>query len=141
MFSIDLGISALSLSSILLDVSESNTDGTNWIHYDLRSFESDFGISDFSDTTFALSFVTLGSSTITIVDAGDISSSQGFIQIDDVDVKAIAAESGAVFLVIDFDSSGAMSITSETNKQPIVFDLFSFGLKNDQSINNSRRYF
>lgn len=137
MFSIDLGISALSLSSILLDVSESNTDGTNWINYDLRSFESDFGISDFSDTTFALSFVTLGSSTITIVDAGDISSSQGFIQIDDVDVKAIAAKSGTVFLIIDFDSSGAMSITSETNKQPIVFDLFSFGLKNDQSINNS----
>ena len=45
------------------------------------------------------------------------------------------------FLVIDFDSSddddGVMSILNEKNKQPIVFDVFSFGLKNDQSINNA----
>jgi len=141
MFSVNLGISASALTSILLDVSESNTDGTNWVNYDLRSFESDFGISDFSDTTFSLSFGTLGSSSITIVNAGGISSSKGFIQIDDSDVTSIAAESGTVFLVIDFDSSendsGVLTISSETNKQPIVFDLFSFGLKNDQSINNS----
>jgi len=141
MFSVNLGFSASSLASTLLDVSESNTDGTNWINYDLRSFENDFGISDFSDTTFSLSFVTLGSSPITIVNAGDISSSQGFIQIDDSDVASIAAESGTVFLVIDFDSSsndvGVLTISSETNEQPIVFDFFSFGLKNDQSINNS----
>jgi len=137
MISVNLGVSASSLSSILLDVSESNTDGTNWINYDLRSFENDYEISDFSDTSFSLSFVTLGSSPITIVDAGDISSSQGFIQIDDEDVKAIAAKSGTVFLVIDFDSSGVLTISSETNEQPIVFDFFSFGLKNDQSINNS----
>ena len=140
MISVDLGITASSLSSILLDVSESNTDGTNWINYDLRSFESDFGISDFSDTTFSLSFVTLNPSQITIVDAGDISSSQGFIQIDNSDVVDIAAESGNVFLVIDFDSTGTgdiLTVSSETNEQPIVFDFFSFGLKNDQSINNS----
>jgi hypothetical protein len=140
MFSVDLGITASSLSSILLDVSESNTDGTNWINYDLRSFENDFGISDFSDTTFSLSFVTLNPSQITIVDAGDISSSQGFIQIDNSDVAAIAAKSGTVFLVIDFDSTGTgdmLTISSETNEQPIVFDFFSFGLKNNQNINNS----
>jgi len=137
MFSVNLGISASSLASTLLDTSESNTDGTNWVNYDLRSFENDFGISDFSDTTFSLSFVTLGTSSITIVDTGDISSSKGFIQINDLDVADIADESGTVFLVIDFDSSGVMSISSETNEQPIVFDFFSFGLKNDQSINNS----
>ncbi|MEK0367868.1 MAG: peptidase, partial [Nitrosopumilus sp.] len=141
MISVNLGISASTLTSILLDVSETNTDGTNWINYDLRSFENDFGISDFSDTTFSLSFVTLDSSQITIVDAGGISSSQGFIQIDDLDVVDIAAKSGTVFLVIDFDSSsndaGVLTISSETNEQPIVFDFFSFGLKNDQSINNS----
>jgi hypothetical protein len=140
MFSVDLGITASSLSSILLDVSESNTDGTNWINYDLRSFENDFGISDFSDTTFSLSFVTLNPSQITIVDAGGISSSQGFIQIDNSDVAAIAAKSGTVFLVIDFDSTGTgdmLTISSETNEQPIVFDFFSFGLKNNQNINNS----
>ena len=141
MISVNLGVSASSLSSILLDVSESNTDGTNWINYDLRSFENDFGISDFSDTSFNMTFSTLGSSSITIADVGDISSSKGFIQIDDSDVASIAAESRTVFLVIDFDSSsndsGVLTISSETNEQPIVFDFFSFGLKNDQSINNS----
>ena len=141
MISVNLGVSASSLSSILLDVSESNTYGTNWINYDLRSFENDFDISDFSDTSFSLSFGTLGSSSITIVDAGEISSPKGFIQIDDLDVKDIAGESGTVFLVIDFDSSdddsGVISLSSEINDQPIVFDFFSFGLKNNQSINNS----
>jgi len=141
MISINLGISASSLSSILLDISESNTYGTNWINYDLRSFENDFGISDFSDTSFTLSFGTLGTFPISIVDVGDISSSQGFIQIDDLDVMDISDKSGTVFLVIDFDSSdddvGVMSISSETNEQPIIFDFFSFGLENDQSINNS----
>ena len=136
-FSVNLGVSASTLSSILLDVSKPNTAGTNWINYDFRSFENDFGISDFSDTTITLSFVALGTSQITIVDAGDISTSQGFIQIDDSDVKDIANESGSVFLIIDFNSSGAMSISSETNNQPIVFDFFSFGLQNNNSINNS----
>ena len=37
MISMNLGISTSTLSSTLLDVSESNTDGTNWINYDLRS--------------------------------------------------------------------------------------------------------
>jgi len=141
MISINLGISASSLSSILLDVSESNTYGTNWINYDLRSFENDFGISDFSDTSFTLSFGTLGMFPITIVDAGTVSSSQGFIQIDDLVVLDISDEVGTVFLMIDFDSNdddvGVISISDETDKQPIVFDFFSFGLENDQSINNS----
>ena len=141
MISVNLGISASSLSSTLIDVSESNTDGTNWINYDLRSFENDYEISDFNDTTFTLYFGTLGNSPIQIIDAGDISSSQGFIQIDDADVDDISDESGNVFLVIDFDSSsndiGVLTISSETEEQPIVIDFFSFGLENDESINNS----
>ncbi len=141
MVSVNLGITAQSLASILLDVSEANTDGTNWINYDLRSFENDFGVSDFSDTSLTLSFGTLGTSPITIADVGDISSSQGFIQIDDSDVADILDQSGTVFLVIDFDSSsnnvGVLSVSSEINDQPIIFDIFSFGLKNNQSINNS----
>jgi hypothetical protein len=141
MISMSLGISASTLSSTLLDVSDSTTSGTNWINYDFRSIESDYGISSFSDTTFTLSFGTLGTSSITVVDAGDISSSQGFIQIDDVDVQNIVDKSGTVFLVIDFDSSndssGIITISSETSNQPIVFDIFSFGLQNNDSINNS----
>ena len=141
MVSTSLGISASTLSSSLLDNSDANVSGTNWINYDLRSFENDYGISDFSDTSFTLSFGTLGSSPITIVDAGDISSSHGFVQIDDSDIMDISDKSGTVFLVIDFDTSaddvGEISISSEANEQPIIFDLFSFGLKNGKSINNS----
>jgi len=116
MISMNLGISASALSSSLLDVSESNTSGTNWINYDLRSFENDYGISDFSDVSFTLSFGILGSFPITIVDAGDISSSSGLIRIDDVDVADISGESGTVFLVIDFDSTGTGDKLSISNK-------------------------
>jgi len=141
-FSVNLGVSSSTLSSLLLDSSESSTDGTNWINYDLRSFENDLELSDFNDTTFSLYFGTLSSTTpILIVDKGDISSAQGFIQIDDSDVTAIASNNGNVFLVIDFDSSnddsGMITVSSETNNQPIVLDFFSFGLQNDNSINNS----
>ena len=136
--SINLGISASTLASSLLDTSQSNTDGTNWINYDLRSLETDLEINDFSDTSFSLYFGTLSDLTpITIVDAGEISSSQGFLQIDDSDVSDIFQKSGTVFFVIDFDSSGSLSVLDESNEQPIVIDFFSFGLKNDQSINNS----
>lgn len=135
--SINLGVSASALSSVLLDVSDSNTYGTNWINYDLRSFENDLGISDFSNASFDLYFGSLTGSPITIVDAGDISSSHGFIQIDDSDVADISDESGTVFLVIDLNSSGMLTVSNEKNKQPVVFDFFSFGLQNDESINNS----
>ena len=140
MISMNLGISASALSSSLLDVSESNTNGTNWINYDLRSFENDYGISDFSDVSFTLSFGILGSFPITIVDAGDISSSSGLIRIDDVDVVDISDESGIIFLVIDFNSTGTgdkLSISNEENEQPIVFDFFSFGIVNSNDVNNS----
>ena len=140
MISMNLGITASSLTSSLLDVSNSNTDGTNWINYDLRSFENDLEISDFSDTSFILSFGTLGSSPvlITIVDSGDISTSQGFIQIDDADISAISNESGTVFLVINSTGTNKIiSISSETSDQPIVFDFFSFGIENSNDVNNS----
>lgn len=136
MISINLGISASTLSNSLLDSDESNTDGTNWINYDLRSLENNLGISDFSDTTFALSF---GSRTSTpqIVLSDDIFSSKGFIQIDNDDVKDIKGKTGSVFLIIDFSDSNKVSISDEQNKLPIVFDFFSFGLENDNSLNNS----
>lgn len=137
MISINLGISASSLASSLLDSSESSIDGTNWINYDLRSLENELGISDFSSTTFALAFGTRDSTQIVIADDGDVSSSQGFIQIDNDDVKAIKTKTGTVFLIIDFDSSDTVTISNESNKLPIVFDFFSFGLENSDSINNS----
>ena len=137
MISINLGISASTLASSLLDSSESGINGTNWINYDLRSLENELGVSDFSSTTFALAFGTRDSAPIIIADDGDVSSSQGFIQIDNNDVEDIVEKTGSVFLIIDFDSSDTVTISNESNKLPIVFDFFSFGLENNNSINNS----
>ncbi len=138
MISINLGISASSLAASLIDSSKSNTSGTNWINYDLRSFENELEISDFSSTTFALAFGNRDSAPqIVIADNGDVSSSQGFIRIDDVDVEDIQRKTGSVFLIIDFDDSDTVKVSSESNKLPIVFDFFSFGLENNQSVNNS----
>ena len=138
--SLNLGISASDLQSILIDSSLSNTDGTNWLNYDLRSFKNDFGITDFTDTSIVLSFTTLGSLPVTIIDSGNLSSAQGLIQLDDSDIQTISSRSGTVYLVINFDSSNDSSganISAETNNQPIVFDLFSFGLDNDNDVNNA----
>lgn len=139
--SLNLGISASDLQSVLIDSSLSNTNGTNWLNYDLRSFKNDFGITDFTDTSIILSFTTLGSLPVTIIDSGDLSSAQGLIQLDDSDIQTISGRSGTVYLVINFDSSnnnsGVGTISAETNKQPIVFDLFSFGLDNDNDVNNA----
>ena len=140
MISMNLGISASSLMTLLVDVTESDTYGTNWINYDLRSFENDYGITDFSDTSFNLSFGTLGSSMITIADSGNILSSQGFIQISDSTVSDISNQGGTVFLVIDFDTTGTgdvMTIADEVDDQAIIFDLFSFGVANTNDVNNS----
>jgi hypothetical protein len=139
--SLNLGVSASDLDSILIDSSISNSDGTNWLNYDLRSFTNDFEISDYSDTTIELSFGALGSSPITIVDSGDLNSSHGFVQIDDADVQAISTKSGTVYVVINFDSSNDSTsvgtVSSEINLQPIVFDFFSFGIVNTNDVNNS----
>ncbi|MDH3278397.1 MAG: peptidase [Nitrosopumilus sp.] len=138
--SFNLGISASKLQSILIDSSKSNSLGTNWLNFDLQSFSKDYGINDFSDTSVELSFGSIGSSPITIVTPSQMSSN-GFIQLDDSTVKAISSKSGSVFVVINFDSSnndiGVGTISNEINKQPIVFDFFSFGLVNNKDINNS----
>ncbi|CAD6525608.1 conserved exported hypothetical protein [metagenome] len=134
--SMNLGISASNLQSVIIDTSLPNTSGTNWLNYDLRSFEKDFGITDFSTTSMTLSFGTLGASPVTIVRSGDISSSSGFIQLSNSDIQQITGKSGTVYLVINFTSTTG-NISSEQNKQPIVFDLFSFGLKNNNDVDNS----
>jgi hypothetical protein len=140
--SFNLGITTASLSSGLIDTSISNKQGTNWLNVDLRSFEKDLNVNDFSDTTITLYFGDLSdSSPIVITDPGDLSTSYGLIQLDSSDVKAISVKSGSVFVVINFDSSNNSSnigvVSDETVSQPIVLDFFSFGLDNANDINNS----
>ena len=138
--SINLGITANALQNLLL----SSPQGTSWLNFDLRSFEQQFGISSFSDTTMTLHFGGLpGTTTVQILDSGDISSGNGMVMIDDADITAINGISGSsqVYLEINFDqssdTSSAGTILNETDTQPIVVDFLSFGDKNGQRFNNA----
>ena len=135
--SLNLGISASELQSLFIDTSLSNSDGTNWLNYDLRSFANDLEISDFTDTSMILSFGSLGDSPVTIITSGDLSSPKGFVQLDDADIQSISGKSGTVYLVINFESTGAGTISSEVDSQPIILDFFSFGLVNSNDVNNA----
>ncbi|HEV2193925.1 MAG TPA: peptidase [Nitrosopumilaceae archaeon] len=140
---LNLGITEQTLKSLFIDVSQPNSGGTNWINYDLRSFQQQLGINSFSDTSMTLYFGTLGNNPVQILAPGNISSGNGLIQITDANVATINAisPSSPAFLEINFDASGSPTnggaISSETDTQPIVFDLFSFGNQNNQKINNA----
>lgn len=139
--SFNTGYTANSLRSLLID-GDSNTFGTNWLNYDLRSIQNHLEIDSFSDTSMTLFFGGFDDpSPVGIVDGGDISSAQGFIKIDDRDVDSIASKSGSVFLAINFDASNNSSpegrINDESDLQPIVVDLFSFGEMRGREINNA----
>ena len=135
--SLNLGISASELQSLLIDNSLSSSDGTNWLNYDLRSFANDLDISDFTNTSMELSFGSLGASSITIINSGDLSSPKGFVQLDNSITQSISSKSGTVYLVITFGHTGAGTISSEVNLQPIIFDFFSFGIVNSNDVNNA----
>ncbi len=135
--SLNLGISASDLKSLFIDTSLSNSDGTNWLNYDLRSFANDLKISDFTKTSMTLSFGSLGASPVTIINSGALSSPKGFIQLDNSVIQSISGKSGTVYLVITFDSNGKGTISSEVNSQPIIFDFFSFGIVNSNDVNNA----
>ncbi len=138
--SINLGVSGDELKSLLIDTSDADNSGTNWINYDLRSVQNQLGITDFSDTRVSLFFGLSDSSPVTLLSPGRLTGAQGFIQ-NDTAATQIHSKSGQAFLVIDFDASNNSSpsgaVSSETDTQPIVFDLFSFGEENDDSVNNA----
>ena len=142
--SLNLGVTASKLKSVLIDTSSSDSYGTNWINYDFRSFANDLGVSDFSDTRIDLSFGTLGASLITIVDSGTLFSPSGLLRLDDSDVQSIVSNrSGPAYLIINFDASddnvsvSVGTLNDEFRSQPIIFDLFAFGLANSRDVNNS----
>lgn len=133
----NLGISAQSLKNLLIDTSQPNSGGTNWINYDLRSFQKQLGITSFSGTSMTLYFGSIGSSPIQILSPGTIVSGNGLVQISDATVASIKTipSNLPVYLEINFNTSGTFS--NPTDTQPIVFDLFSFGTNNNQLVNNA----
>ena len=142
--SLNMGITAGKLQSLFIDDTLQNNFGTNWLNFDLKSFEQQLGISSFSDTSMSLHFGGLpGTTIVQILDPGDISSGRGLVQLDDADISAINSipSSSSVFLVINFDSSDNTAptgmLSNEKDSQPIVIDFFSFGQKNSQEINNA----
>jgi len=138
---LNLGITEQTLKNLFIDVSQPNSGGTNWINYDLRSFQFQLGINSFSDTSMTLYFGALGNNPVQILSPGSISSGNGLVQISDANIAAINAISGSlpVFLKINFDTSGNPSNggTISSGTEPIVFDLFSFGNKDNQKVNNA----
>ena len=142
--SLNLGTASDILKLLFIDSSQQNNFGTNWINYDLRSFQKQLDLSSFSDTSMKLHFGSLpGMQTVTILNAGDISSAQGLLKINESIISAInnIANGNSVFLEINFDTSNDSTnvgkISNEQNTQPIVIDFFSFGQKNNQKINNA----
>ena len=134
-FSLNMGITAGELKSLFLQ----NNFGTNWINFDLKSFQQQLGVSSFSDTNMTLHFGGLpGTTIVPILDPGDISSGRGLVQLDNDAIVLINSvpSSSSVFLVINFDSSNNVGsdgmISNEKDSQPIVIDFFSFGRKNNQ---------
>src|SRR3989344_5630098 len=142
--SLNMGITAGKLQSLFIDDNLQNNFGTNWLNFDLKSFEQQLGISSFSDTSMSLHFGGLpGTTIVQILDPGDISSGRGLVQLDNTDISAINSipSSSSVFLVINFDSSDNTAptgmLSNEKDSQPIVIDFFSLGQKNSQEINNA----
>ena len=135
----NLGITAGTLDSLLIDTAQPNSAGTNWVNYDFRSLQQQLGINSFSGTSMILHFGSASSSSsIQIVPSGGISSGNGLVQISNSAVTSIESQPSSlpVYLEINFGSSPGM-ISQETDTQPIVFDLFSFGMKNGQTTNNA----
>lgn len=137
----NLGVSANQLQQLLINVAVANNFGTNWVNYDFRSLQNQLGISDFSDTSISISFGLTDPTPVTLISAGAMTGAQGLIQLDDATVASIASKSGQAFLVINFDASNNSvpqgTISNESDRQPIVFDLFSFGTKNNNDVNNA----
>ncbi|MGQ0605695.1 MAG: peptidase [Candidatus Nitrosotenuis sp.] len=137
--SLSTGLSATSLQNLLIRTS-SGDQGTNWVNYDLRSIQNQLGITDYTDTTISLFFGLTDATPVTLISSSNMTGAQGFVQLPNAAVNSIAAKSGTAFLVINFDTSNNSaaqgSISSETDTQPIVFDLFSFGKKNNVDVAN-----
>lgn len=135
---LNLGITAQTLKNLFINTSQSNSNGNNWINYDLRSFQQQLGISSFSSTSMTLYFGSLGTSPVKILNPGGISSGNGLVQISNSAVSSIESQSSSspVYLEINFGSTNG-KISNEIDTQPIVFDLFSFGTQNGQTANNA----
>jgi len=136
---LNLGITAQTLKNLFVDVSKPNSGGTNWINYDLRSFQQQLGINSFTGISMTLHFGSATTTTsVQILSPGTIASGNGLVQIKDSVVASIESQSSSspVYLEINFGSSGG-KISNEVDTQPIVFDLFSFGTQNGQTVNNA----
>lgn len=136
---LSLGVTAGALDSMLIDPSQPNSGGTNWVNYDLRSFQQQLALGSFGGTSMTLHFGSASSpSSVVILPQGSITGANGLAQIPASAVSAILAEppSDPVYLEINFGSSPG-TVSSPADTQPIVFDVDSFGMKAGQNVNNA----
>ncbi len=139
---LNLGITAQALQNLFIDTSKPNSQGTDWINYDLRSFQLQLGVNSFSDTSMTLYFGSLGNNHVQILSPGSISTGNGIVQISNADITSITGvqPSSEIFVDINLAAPGnpvnGGTICRETDPQEIVFDLFLFGNNDNQKINN-----
>ncbi|MDE1765992.1 MAG: peptidase [Thaumarchaeota archaeon] len=136
---LNLGVTAGTLKGLLIDTTQPNSGGTNWINYDLRSFQQQLGLNSFSTTSMTLHFGSASSSSsVQILRQGSVFSGNGLVQISNSAVSSIESQdsSSPVYLEINFGSSNG-AISQEIDTQPMVFDLFSFGMQNGKTVNNA----
>jgi len=134
---VNLGILAQNLKNLLIDTGQPNSMGTNWLNYDVRSFQQQLGITSFSGMSMTLYFGSLGNLPVQILTAGTVVAGNGLVQVSKSTVSSIESVPAnlPVFLEINFNTPGTISNPSDT--QPIVFDIFSFGMQNNQQMNNA----
>lgn len=131
-FSLNLGDSS-NLHSVL--VPSHNSIGSNWLNYDFRSIKENLK-ADFGDTRIELFFDSLDSDSIILA---EITSPQGFIQLDDETIREISTRTGEIFVLVNLDKSNddsSVGVFTDISTHPIILDFFSFGL-DDTTINNS----
>lgn len=134
--SMNLGVSAGRLSSLFIGPGDR---GTNWINYDLRALAT-YLEADLSRARIEMHFGLPDPSPVILTDSGAVSNRQGLLQLDDSDIAEIAARSGPAYIVINLDPNNrgtGGTANREDMMIPIVIDLFSFGEKGRDSINNA----
>lgn len=146
MISINMGFQASALHRMLIDggASPASGYGTNWLHLDLRSLEMELGADGISDAAVLLYFGGLKSDADPVTITDRLGSPAGLVQIDPEDVRRIYSKSGAVYAVLDLARGGGGGLTIPAGSasgphgtQPVIIDVFSFGVKNRDVVNNA----
>ena len=144
--SVKTGFSASDLYGMLVDtVSSPAAYGTNWLHMDMRSLgmAPGSGGGSIRDASVYLYFGSMSDSSPVLV-AERLGSLHGMAYLAPDVVSAISSKSGAVYVVFDLGPGDGLRLDYTSAKHassqsvlPITIDVFSFGVRGKDGINNA----